>query len=341
MLWIDNRFVGLLSNRLERFARKDDKTVNCRCPVCGDSQKNKRKARGYIYQKNGRTIYHCHNCNITLSLGNLLKHVDPLLHDEYLKELALEKAANTTPVKPDPITAPTRPKYIDSPLGLLKKVSQLSPDHRAKKYVEARKIPPGSHYKLFYCPRFYLWTNSIVPGKFNDELLAKDHARLILPFIDGKKDFFGYQGRSLNPNDPVRYITIIIDDTKPKIFGLDTVDTDRCVYIVEGPIDSLFVDNAVAMAGSDISKAKLAEAGITDCVFVFDNEPRNKQIVARINKVLEDGFRVCLWPESVAEKDINDMIMSGKTKSDIKTLIDLNTVEGLSGIASLNQWKRC
>jgi hypothetical protein len=341
MLWIDNRFVGLLSNRLDRFSRKDERTVNCRCPVCGDSQKNKRKARGYIYQKNGKTIYHCHNCNVTLTLASLLKHVDPMLHDEYLKEVILEKNSNSHPLVADPITSPTKPKYADSPLGLLRKVSQLKPTHPAKLYVEARKIPPGCHYRLFYCPKFYLWTNSIVPGKFNDELLAKDHGRLILPFIDGKKDFFGYQGRSLNPADPVRYITIVTDDTKPKIFGLDTVDLSQHVYVVEGPIDSLFLSNAVAMAGSDIGKSKLEEVGITSATFVYDNERRNKQIVARMKKALDNGYKVCLWPESVQEKDINDMILAGKTKSDIQMLISLNTVEGLAGIAELNQWKRC
>ena len=339
MLWIDNKFVGLLSNRLERFTRKDERTVNCRCPVCGDSQKNKRKARGYIYQKNGKTVYHCHNCNITLSLRSLLKHIDPLLHDEYVKEVVLEKSANTP--LPDPITSPTRPKYADSPLGLLKKISQLQPNHPAKRYVDARKIPPSSHYKLFYCPKFFAWTNAIMPGKFAQKHLENDHGRLILPFIDGKKDFFGYQGRSLNPKDTLRYITIIVDETKPKIFGLDTLDPSQHVLIVEGPIDSLFLTNAVAMAGSEISKSKLADVGITSATFVFDNERRNKQIVARMSKVLEDGFNVCLWPENIAEKDVNDMILSGKTKSDIEMTIKLNTVSGLGGVALLNQWKRC
>lgn len=335
MIYIDLKYVGLLSGRLERLKRKSGNIYNCRCPICGDSITDRTKTRGYIYEKKGTMLYFCHNCGASMSFGNFIKTIDPELFKQYTQEKFVEKYSNTE-IKVDPILVTAPPKFIkDSPLKKLKKISQLDHRHPAKLYVDKRRIPPSTHFKLFYAPKFKEWVNSFVPDKF--DINGVDEPRLIIPFLDADKNFFGLQGRSFSPNG-LRYITIIVDENKPKIFGLDTVDLTRRIYVTEGPIDSLFLDNAVAMAGADVNASWFPDK--SKLVFVYDNEPRNAEIIKRIEKTIDQGLKVCIWPEDIHEKDINDMILSGLSRSNIKTIIDSNTHEGLAAHLSLSKWKR-
>lgn len=269
-----------------------------------------------------------------MSFGNLLKQIDNNLYNEYSQELFLNKEKPESK-QPD-ITKIVWPKYrLESPLRLLKKISQLRPDHPVKRYVDNRKIPPNTHHRLFYAPKFKHWINSVIPEKFKGD--ADDEPRLIIPFIDREGNCFGVQGRSFKPNG-LRYITIMFDENKPKIFGLDTVDWNKDVFVLEGPIDSLFIPNAIAMAGADLS---LKELSIKDqkgkLIYVFDNEPRNEQIVKRMEKVIDSGYNIVIWPEQIQQKDINDMIIDRINPIQI---INENIFFGLGAKARLSQWKK-
>lgn len=336
MLYIDHKFVNLLSNRLDRFKRSSPTLYNFRCPICGDSQKNKHKTRGYIFEKQNKLIFHCHNCNASMIFGKFLEWIDPQLFKEYKTEKYLERQVQQ-PTKPD-ITKIERPRYLKgSPLRSLKKISQLPHDHPAKLYVVHRRIPPEVQYKLFYCPRFKQWVNSFIPEKFSTE--DGDEPRLILPFLDKEGECFGFQGRSFK-KDGIRYITIILDDSKPKIFGLDTVDFTKTFYIVEGPIDSLFLDNAVAMAGADLGIDKICgqDLALQNCVYVYDNEPRNVQIVKKMEQIVNRGYNIVIWPSSIeGVKDINDMVLEGY---DPKGMVKEFQFKGLEARLKFVEWKK-
>lgn len=334
MNYIDNKYIGLISNRLDKFKRKDSTTYIFRCPLCGDSQKNKNKTRGYIYQKGQDALFYCHNCHASTKFGNLLRTVDPELYKEYVQERFVEQNTGERKDPPVDITKFNRPKYLtDSPLKTLKKVSQLAWDHPAKTYINNRQIPTRFHHKLFYTPKFKKWVNSIIPNKFETE--TGDEPRLIIPFLDKEKNCFGIQGRSFK-KDGIRYITIMFDENKPKIFGLDDVDFNRRVYVVEGPIDSMFLPNCIAMAGSAASFLNTVD----DFVLVMDNEPRNKEIVAHIEKCIDLGYNICLWPEYIPHKDINDMILAGMSTEEIISIIDSNTYHGLQAKMRLVTWRK-
>jgi hypothetical protein len=313
-----------------------------RCPFCGDSSKHKNKARGYLFEKEGKLIYRCHNCGLGLSLKNFLKNIDAILEHEY--SLEVFKESGSIGSNPDTKFVSDITKFAKRRIDkfdifkTLKKISQLEHDHPARKYVSSRKIPTEAHYRLYYCPKFCNWVNSHMPGKFNDETLKYDAPRLILPFIDENGYVFGYQGRSFDKNDKLRYITIMLDDTREKVFGLETANLTEMLYVVEGPIDSLFIDNCIAMAGSDSSYTdKLDRSKV---VYIYDNEPRNKEIVSRIDKSIDKDYNVVIWPDEIEVKDINDLIMTGLTKYDIQSIIDKNTFSGLSARLRLNTWKR-
>lgn len=343
MAWLEDKYVGLISSRLEKFKKRGN-TYNFRCPVCGDSHKDKNKTRGYIFDKKGSTIFHCHNCGSSMSIANFLKYIDPVLHKEYTQERFIQTHGfNTKPIekKPD-ITSFARPKFQTvGVLKHLKRISQLDPTHPAKLYVSRREIPSTQQYKLFYAPKFKKFVNGIIPNKFNEESLTRDEPRLIIPFIDRDGNVFGFQGRSFQKDAKLRYITIMLDESRPKMFGLDAVDFTKTVYIFEGPIDSMFIPNSLAMAGADMIQAQaMLKLDPKKCVVVMDNEPRNGDIVKRIESCLNMGYGVCLWPHGIEQKDVNDMVLAGMSPIDIKMVIDVNTYRGLEAKLALSTWKR-
>jgi transcription elongation factor Elf1 len=341
MLWLENKYIGLLSNRLQQFKRKKQDSYNFRCPVCGDSKTNKFKARGWVYPKEGKLLFHCFNCDVTLSLPKLIKTVDPTLFDEFTREKIMAEVEGK---EKDPLTVFVEkmktPKFIaTSPLKTVAKISQLNHDHPAKSYIVSRKIPNFYHSQLFFAPKFKEWVNTIIPEKF-DLAKSKEESRIIIPFIDENKHLFGFQGRSLNPTDKVRYITIMIDDC-PKAYGLNNVDRSNRIYITEGPIDSMFLKNGIAMAGGDFAN-DLNRLAIDKqlSTIVYDNEPRNKDTIKRIEKSIDHGYSVCIWPDHLEYKDINEMILAGMTQHDIMNVIDTNTHKDLEAKLRLSFWKK-
>jgi hypothetical protein len=334
MSWVEEKYINMLSNRLRNFTKKGT-TFNFSCPVCGDSTKDRKKARGYILNNNGMYRYYCHNCAASFTLPNFLKYIDQQLHDDYITERFREGNNVFQVAQPEPdIGKFLQPKFVKyGCLKALKRVSTLSHDHPVKRYVEQRKIPSQMHYKLFYAPKFKAFVNSLIPEKFN---LDTDEPRLIIPFVDEYGDVFGFQGRSFK-KDGVRYITIILNNSKPKLFGLDSVDKTKNIYITEGPIDSMFLKNALAMAGSDVSDIAFLGDNLT---FVYDNEPRNKEIIKKIEKAVDKGYSVVIWPQNVVEKDINDMVLAGKTPLDVQMIVQANTKKGLEAKLALSVWRK-
>ena len=100
----------------------------------------------------------------------------------------------------------------------------------------------------------------------------------------------------------------MLNEEAPKVYGLDKINKGEIVYVVEGPFDSTFVSNSVAMCGSDSSLACLEGSSI---VYVYDNEPRNQEILGRIERCIDRGEQVVIWPTSIEQKDINDMFLVG------------------------------
>lgn len=341
-MWLDSKYLSFLSFRLRNFKSKGSYQWNFSCPYCGDSKSNKTKSRGYVFPAKGKLTFYCHNCNIPgIDIPKLIKFMDQNLFDEYIKEKLMADPKKKTDVQ---IFADSmkKPKFIkdESPLKVLKKISSLSQSHSAKIFVEKRMIPANHHYKLFYTPKFKQWVNEFcIPDKFDD--LGSDEPRLIIPFLDQDKNMFGFQGRSLKQDSALRYITIMMDEDKPKLFGLDTVDISKHIYVQEGPIDSLFIPNCIASAGSDlITNLSTLSEDKRQFTIIFDNEPRNKEIVKKMSKAIDQGYTVCFWPESIHQKDVNDMILSGMTPKKILDIVIDNRYSGLSATLKLNEWKR-
>lgn len=340
MLYIDVKYASLLGPRLRNFKRKSENLWNYSCPVCGDSKSNKLKARGYIYKMKAGLAVKCHKCGHSTNLGNLIKYVDPVLYQEYVLENYKESGAPRSSHKSAEVAIPTIIKPVelsDAILDPLKRIDKLSIDHPAVKYVIKRKIPSKYWHLLYFCTRFMHYTNSIVPGKFKS--YEGEHPRLVIPYFNNHGKCFAFQGRAFGKEDP-KYYTIKVDDTEEKIFGFERINFAKRVYIVEGPIDSLFIPNAVAVSGSSFNTPSV-QALKTNCTVVYDNEPRSKDLTKLIKKTIDQGFSVCLWPDTVEEKDINEMIMAGKTPEEILDIIDTNTYNGVEAQLRYATWRKC
>mgnify|MGYP006076449801 CR=1 FL=1 len=329
--YIDLKFITNISSRLEKFKKKTDYLFNFRCPHCGDSQKSRTKTRAYLYRVKNDMFFKCHNCGQGQNLANFLKFIDPKIYEEYL----LERYKSSAPATPQPKFDFQPVQFKDQTIiDDLKKISELSEDHPARLYCVNRKIPEKFFDILYLCDKFMTLVNKV---KENTYKVTKDHPRLIIPFYDTIGKLFAFQGRAFGNEQP-KYLTIKLDETKQKIYGLERINFTREIYIAEGPIDSLFIDNCLAAAGADlILKNSIPPENIT---YIFDNEPRNKEIVNRMYKVIEKDYNVVIWPDHIQLKDVNDMIVSGILKSQIKDIISKNTYNKLSALTKLNYWKK-
>jgi len=126
----------------------------------------------------------------------------------------------------------------------------------------------------------------------------------------------------------------MLNEDAPKIYGLDKIDETKPIYITEGPFDSTFVENSVAMCGSDLD---IGSFGWSDYIWVFDNEPRNREINNRISKVIDRGDKVVIWPSHIMQKDINDMVLSD---IDVSSVLQSSTYSGLKAKVKFNNWKK-
>ena len=320
---VDSKYITLLSSRLPKFKRVKPNLFNFRCPICGDSQKHKNKARGYFYQVKANTNFKCHNCGASSSFNNFLKRIDPTLHKQYTLEKFKEGfAGGNNFVVEEPkfnFKKPVFKKTLDLP-----KASEV---RVAREYLENRKLDAT---KFYFAAKFKEWTNT---QKQTFDTIGRDESRIIIPMYNEDKILIGFQGRSLGPNS-VKYITVMINEDAPKIYGLDKIDNEKPIFIIEGPFDATLVQNAVAMCGSDLD---IRSFGWSDYIYVYDNEPRNREIVNRIAKTIDRGDKVVIWPTTVEEKDINDMVLGGQN---IMSVLESNTYSGLQAKVKFNNWKK-
>jgi len=320
---IDSKYIGLVSSRLQKFKRVKADLFNFRCPICGDSKKHKNKARGYLYQVKTNTNFKCHNCGASLSFNNFLKQIDTSLHKQYVMEKFKEGFAGGRNFVVE------EPKFEFKKPVFKKKLDLPRADEIpiAKEYLEKRKLDPS---KFYFAYKFKEWANT---QKQTFDTIGRDESRIIIPLYDEDKILIGFQGRSLGPNS-VKYITVMINEDAPKIYGLDQIDNEKPIYIIEGPFDATLVQNAVAMCGSDLD---IRSFGWSDYIYVYDNEPRNREIVNRIAKTIDRGDKTVIWPSSVEEKDINDMVLGGQN---VMSVLKSNTYSGLQAKVKFNNWKK-
>jgi len=329
----DTKFLLQLSPRLDRFKKVRDYLWNFRCPHCGDSTKSKIKARGYVYRKKADLYFKCHNCGMGQSVGNLIKEIDPSLHKHYVME-RYKSGENGKGKSKEPEFKFEAPKFKPKQTTIqLPSIESLPKEHYARVYYEARQIPKEFMDKIFYTEDFKKWAQSVCQVDYST--LTQGEPRLVIPFFDKDNKLIGAQGRALRESK-IRYVTVKIHEECLKIFGLERWNSKEHTYLVEGPIDSLFLPNCLAMGGGDLSTSDFLDKSKT--TLVFDNEPRNNEIGFRMLSLLRRGWSVCVWPHTKG-KDINEMVLKGQPIDKILNNINMNTYSGQRGEWEVRMWK--
>ncbi len=352
MTWLQRKYISLIAPFLDGFVRKSDKLWNMRCMYCGDS-KNKSKKRGYLYEKKGMIHYKCHNCGVGRSFDTFLRDQGSA-HGIY-RAYVLEKLGKDTeiePVKSDAevlkeirsTTSPTArsvERLFDS---MMDKVSDLPDDHPAKVYALSRHIPEDRLSRLYWVENIKDMGQLSEKAREKLEPLPGSERRIVIPAFDQFGKLIGVTSRDITGDSKLRYIaTKISDDEEPMIFGENLIDRSKTVFVVEGPLDSLFIDNCVAVGGSDFMKIvdRFPKAGT---VYIFDNQPMNPDVVKNYNTFVSSGNRIFIWPESIHWtecKDINDLAMKRpnmRFPENMTAFIEENTWEGLTAQMRLAKW---
>jgi transcription elongation factor Elf1 len=346
-LFIDEKFVNSIGHLVRNFKKKQDYLWNFSCPICGDSKTKKTRARGYVYRYRDALRFKCHKCGTTLSLGELLRQIEATIYQEYVVETYLEKGQTPpkerkkVPFKKGKDYKPAKPTAL---IGC-PSIASLGPDHPARAYLEWRKLPKAALERLYWTDDFPALVDNFLP---EHQFKLVREGRIIIPFFDDRHQLVAMQGRSQPRYDAtkdewtdapgaIRYITIKSDENAPRIFGMDTLDKiTRRIYLVEGPFDSMFLPNCGAMAGSDIPLGFPKDRTI----IVFDNEPYSPSTVKKLENAIRSGYKVCIWPDNIKEKDINQMVLKGRTPQKIREVIDTNFFSGLEALQQLQHWTR-
>jgi transcription elongation factor Elf1 len=340
-LSIESKYIRLISSRLRNFKQKKDYLWNFSCPICGDSKKNLSKARGYVFQKGTNLFFNCHNCGVGTNLGNLIKQVDPSLHKEYVLERYKSGESGFSNFKSPAfdIPAPRFDKVAkEKHFEHAEWVSKLPSGHFCIVYCTNRRFLSTMIDTLLFTPNYKKFCDALVPNH-GKEITAD--ARLVIPFYDKYNTLIGVSGRALENSDyKLRYVTLRTNESQDKlIYGMDKVNTNELVKIVEGPLDSMFLSNCVGSGDSAlIQTAKLIDA--ENKVLIFDNEPRNKEIVKLMDDAIKLGYNVVIWPDTMEQKDINEMVMSGISPDEIERIISSNTFTGLRAQMKFISWKK-
>jgi len=331
MFWVDKKYLRLISSRFKNGKWKTEELFNHSCPYCGDSTTNEHKARGYHFKMKETFVYKCHNCSVSKAFSKFLKDHDTKMYNEYCVEKFYKKDPTYTSV----IEKTVEPKVFKEDPLLKVGCKRVIESQVAIDYLNIRQIPKDKWDDLYYVENSQ--SLSSLDDKYKDRVFGND-PRLVLPFYSRQGRLVGVSGRALN-NNKLRYLTLKFDDQEPLIYGLRTVDYNKIVYVTEGPIDSLFLPNSIAVAGSDFSKLK-SIVPTEQAVVVFDNERRNLQLHKLMEGIIEDGFTICFWPKTVRQKDINDMVLNGLSPKVIEQTINNNKFSGLSAKMALSDWSK-
>ncbi len=339
-MYVEEHFVTLLSSRLRNFKKKGPHLYNMSCPFCGDSKRHTRKARGYIYAKGSNLNFICHRCGIGMSASNFIKKIDDGLWQEM--RLARYRDKQQFTEQPEPIYKPKKKKQSVVQKGLVP-IEDLSADHPALLYAQKRNLPLE---ELFWIEKFHTWAAKLEPDRF--KIPPRDEGRLMVPLKSPSGAITGFQGRLIS-GEGVKYLSVKINDQEPLIWGRDRLRKGRQIFVFEGPFDAMFIPNAIACCGGDITM-ELVNMNLPkdQFVVVYDNEPRSKHTIKKMQKAIDKKFPICIWPSTIREKDINEMINSriergediGEASYNVWFIIKNNIYSGLAAEIALYSYKK-
>lgn len=268
---------------------------NIKCNVCGDSDKDVYKKRGFLLKTSDPWVYYCHNCNESTTVVKWMKEHFPVNYKNLMTDIIrYNKSHNPNFEDNYNFKRKTSGSERDEKEDV-KPFRPLTEFEDCVEYCESRKIPREVYEKWYYSPS----------GIYN--------GRIIVCFYrDGKKKPYYFQARAFNNKNGVKYLSRFGDHNS--IYNYFNVDPDKPVIILEGPIDSIFVENSIAVTGLKLKDEKLKK--FPKRYFILDNDKSGyKEAV----KLLQKRCWVFNWKKFLKDhpcdgsvKDVNDFILKNK-----------------------------
>lgn len=340
MYHIDVKHMLLNSSRMRNFKQKSDNLWNASCPVCGDSSSNTRKARLYFFRHGNSILVKCHNCQYSASFSKFLQYLDPIQHKDYTYEKYLaNRPFDVEPVIPAELAVKEEIRSYRTAQELtIPSIGDLVAGHPARAYIASRLIPEQYWSELYFADGYKDFLDRDFPDHGKEDL--PNDQRIVIPLINQDNYVTYLTGRDLAARSKIRYVTVKIIEEQ-KVYGFNRLQ-DAPGYITEGPFDSLFLPNAVAAADANLIGCAdfLWKRGFKKMTLVYDNQPRNSQICAQMEKAIGLGHRVTILTYSDESKDINDLVLSGWSLERIQNLIDEYSFQGHRALLEFTRWRR-
>lgn len=271
--------------------------LNFRCNICGDSEKNLRKKRAWIYEQSGTWMFHCFNCGVSMKFTTWLKQYQPDHYRSYLMDNLNSDDKSGYEVKTKRVVnlfSKREPLIYDfykdcKFSSIINNDTQLAKD--AIRFCQKRRIPEETWKKFLVC----------TSGRLRN--------RLVIPYFDKSGDIVFFSARKIyDHTEGVKYVCQIGDKY---IYNLDFVDTTKPVIVVEGPVDAMFIENSVAMTGAANMEIEHVKA---ELFYILDNDDTGRR---ESLKLLKKGKNVFNWKKYLEDKglyyskikDINDLIL--------------------------------
>lgn len=282
--------------------KKYQNIYNAECPVCKEGKSVGRSRRLFYFP--AKQYFYCHNCVKSWKCFEWVKEVTGLTAPEILaKNKEKIQHVQTSPLKrlQEKKLAP----ISDLPENSIDITDEFQYDFfRSNEYVRLAKE---------YCEQRRLFTAVNSCKKFYVSLEDNIHKeRLVIPFLDTNNKTVYYQTRALTANQHPKYLSKLGEKS---LFGINNVSSDiPYVFVFEGPIDSMFVRNGLAMASLAPTEKQLQQLTTLigyEPIFVFDNDKDNKQVNKKVEKYIKEGRSVFVWPKEFAKfKDFNEVCCS-------------------------------
>lgn len=242
------------------------------------------------------------------------------------------------------------------------KVLDLNCDHPARKYLNIRKIPNIFLKKIYYTENWDEYFDKLQNVVKKSEYIYPKTPKIVIPCYDKTGTITTIYSRIIDFNISFKVLNSVdytlkkyntlhcckdLNDFCINWFGFDRVNIDKTVYILEGPIDSMFVENSVGGFFPAITQTYKIGVSLynnlskyfNDYVICLDNQPYKSHIVKIMNKIILDDKKIFIWPEYLKGlKDINDMIIAGFTTEEIMIILKENTFQGQQAKDKFLEW---
>lgn len=327
--YLDDKYIGQVCFSFRNFKRKSSSLYNFACPYCNEGS-SRTKTRGFLFVKEGDWRFFCHNCSVSRQFKTFLKEQNPLLYKEYLMEVLAEKK-DTKEVSFETLESifknDSRVEELDN---LLVRCDNLSSKHTANQYLIKRHILKD--YDRFYYSSNLSILKQVFPGY--EDVKFFDEDRIVFPVRNKQSKLIGVVCRAISDKSKLRYVNLRRSD-ETLLFNIENINFSELKYVVEGPIDSLALPNCVAAIGSDLMKC--VDVFDKNTVYIFDNQPKNREVVKKMEYLATKGVKMVVWPSSLEEKDINEMI---NEEIDPLEIINTHTYSGLTLSLKIKEWKK-